>query len=101
MYDLAAQAYDCVCEPAVRTACHVLTCMMTHMPQDVQARLMQHRACVGIIGRDQVTSDMPGFMHLKLSRGARDLFESSGCKCECCGLYVRIMGKSEIVCKGE
>ncbi len=63
------QAYDCVDESAVRAACDIIHNMLRNCPTDILARLVSTGANVGIIGRNQLTSDMPGHQHLKLNKG--------------------------------
>jgi len=63
------QAYDCVGKGAVDRACHILTSMLEHATQDVRAQLCANDTCVGIIGRHQVTTDIPEHVYLKLFKG--------------------------------
>uniref|UniRef100_A0A7S0WVU0 von Hippel-Lindau disease tumour suppressor beta domain-containing protein n=1 Tax=Chlamydomonas leiostraca TaxID=1034604 RepID=A0A7S0WVU0_9CHLO len=70
---IAILAYDCVGDDAVRIACHVVGRMLEHSPPAVVARLVAHKARVGIIGCRQVTTDVPDHWYMKLSAGGRDI----------------------------
>lgn len=63
------QAYDCVGEPAVQRACYVIWRMLNGAPRDVQRLLVQRSTRVGIIGCNQVTTDVPEHCYLKLCKG--------------------------------
>jgi hypothetical protein len=64
---LDIKAYDCVAEPAVCIACRLLERMLEGSPPEVVERLVRAGACVGIIGRCQLTTDMPGHTYMKLN----------------------------------
>ncbi len=56
-------------DAAVQAACVVVRRMLACSPAPVLRGLREAGALVGIIGRRQVTSDMPGHTYLKLSQG--------------------------------
>ncbi|KAF5842346.1 hypothetical protein DUNSADRAFT_7660 [Dunaliella salina] len=89
---IPVMAFDCVCEQAVNIACHIVERMLEDVQPEVLARLVGCGTRVGIIGRDQVTSDVPEHNYLKLSRGGRNidtttrgLGGSIGCPLTTCG----------------
>lgn len=63
------QAYDCLGQDAVTEACRVIERMLQCTSPELQRRMVDGKACVGIIGRHQVTTDMPSHTYLKLQKG--------------------------------
>ncbi|GAX80570.1 hypothetical protein CEUSTIGMA_g8007.t1 [Chlamydomonas eustigma] len=70
---LTVQAYDCVGEDAVEAACRLIKKMLNDCPQSVLDRLSSAGARVGIIGRHQLTTDIPEHSYMKMTKGGRDL----------------------------
>ncbi|GFH26612.1 VHL domain-containing protein [Haematococcus lacustris] len=66
-------AYDCVTDAAVRIAGHVVQRMLCNSPIEIVRRMAETGCCVGIIGRHQVTTDIPDHAFMKLSHGGRDI----------------------------
>lgn len=66
------QAYDCVQEPAVREAERLLRCMLQSAPAAVMQRLQEAQCQVAIIGRQQLTTDIPAHHFMKHCKG-RDI----------------------------
>ena len=64
------QAYDCVGDHAAGVACHVIRQMLEHAPRELLQRLAAAKAVVAIIGRHQVTTDIPDHAYMKLTKGA-------------------------------
>jgi hypothetical protein len=65
-----AQAFDCVCSEAVCVACHLIGRMLADSPADVVQRMAAAGCKLAIIGRCQVTTDIPEHAYLKLATGA-------------------------------
>ncbi|EKX55245.1 hypothetical protein GUITHDRAFT_53200, partial [Guillardia theta CCMP2712] len=58
-------AFGCVSKRAIEVAKHVVQKMLEHASKDVCDRLVCGFASVAVIGRNQVTSDMPPHAFLK------------------------------------
>ncbi|MEW5317218.1 MAG: hypothetical protein WDW38_008537 [Sanguina aurantia] len=67
------KSYECVDLRAVSIAAHIISCMLQNSPPELVRRLSAGGAEVAIIGRDQVTSDIPAHALLKDSNGDRDI----------------------------
>ncbi|MEW5301915.1 MAG: hypothetical protein WDW36_004739 [Sanguina aurantia] len=67
------KSYECVDLRAVSIAAHIISCMLQNSPPGLVRRLSARGAEVAIIGRDQVTSDIPAHAPLKDSSGDRDI----------------------------
>lgn len=91
------QAYDCVGDPAVSIACHIIARMLQHTTPDVCARLCACGTKLGIIGRHQVTTDIPEHTFLKLSKGEQMLKRVTECHHKAV-LCMQIEGITQIRC---
>lgn len=69
MHAMCLQAYDCVGDAAVQRAQSLLTNIMRDCSQDIIDRLVDTGACVAIIGRSQVTTDIPEHDFMKMAEG--------------------------------
>ena len=58
-------AFDCVGQDAVDVAADTLRRLLADVHPDVIGRMGEYGACVAIIGRCQVTTDVPAHAHLK------------------------------------
>ncbi|GLC50836.1 hypothetical protein PLESTB_000437300 [Pleodorina starrii] len=65
-------SYECVDRRAVRIAEHLLRRMLSGSPPELLRRLAAGGARLAIIGRSQLTTDMPPHAFLKWSEGGRD-----------------------------
>ncbi|KAG2498106.1 hypothetical protein HYH03_003864 [Edaphochlamys debaryana] len=65
-------AYDCVLPRAVRIAEQVVGRMLELSPPEVVRRLVAGGAKVAIIGRHQVTTDIPAHSFMRWAEGGRD-----------------------------
>jgi hypothetical protein len=67
-------AFDCVCEEAVQLAIMHIDGMLNNCNLTVLDNFKRYKAAVGIIGREQVTTDLPPHRHLKgaTCRGGND-----------------------------
>jgi hypothetical protein len=63
----------CVEREAIDIACSLIDRMLQDAKPSVVRRLVEGRCKLSIIGRNQVTSDIPEHSYLKLQRGGRDL----------------------------
>jgi hypothetical protein len=58
-------AFDCVSKSAIDHAALTLTHMLTDVDQSILHRMLHLGAAIGIIGKDQYTTDIPAHAHLK------------------------------------
>lgn len=65
------QAYACVSDAAVKRAEVIIGRMLADCPSRVVDRLVEAGTCVAIIGKDQVTTDIPEHEFMKWSEGVR------------------------------
>eukprot|EP00955_Chlamydomonas_euryale_P100594 365296-Chlamydomonas_euryale.AAC.2 len=66
---LGVKAFDCVGDDAVHGACHIISCMLQEAPRLMVQRMVEAGVQVAIIGREQVTTDIPEHSYLKLAKG--------------------------------
>ena len=87
-------AYPCVTDEAIRIAAHVASQMLLLTPLPLRERLCKGEACIGVIGVEQRTSDIPAHRFLRrrdtfdgrsFDAGCRGVGGQPGCACTSVG----------------
>ena len=62
---LPIKAHSCVRTDATDLAARTIGAMLRGVPKDIRRRLKDAGAAYAVVGKDQVTSDIPGFQYMK------------------------------------